>query len=86
LAGESYHARAAGRSGKLDQVRRGELWLALQDLRRLFTLDGYAGSSMEQVRRAAGVSNGGLYHHFLPGPISQLGYWLTAWRVPSKPC
>jgi len=31
---------------------------------RLFTLHGYAGASMEQVRREAGVSNGSLYHHF----------------------
>jgi len=31
---------------------------------RLFTVDGYSGASMEQVRRAAGVSNGSLYHHF----------------------
>ncbi len=31
---------------------------------RLFTVHGYAGASMEQVRRAAGVSNGSLYHHF----------------------
>lgn len=31
---------------------------------RLFTVHGYAGASMEQVRRSAGVSNGSLYHHF----------------------
>jgi len=31
---------------------------------RLFTVQGYAGASMEQVRRAAGVSNGSLYQHF----------------------
>jgi len=31
---------------------------------RLFTVHGYAGASMEQVRREAGVSNGSLYHHF----------------------
>ncbi len=31
---------------------------------RLFTAHGYAGASMEQVRREAGVSNGSLYHHF----------------------
>jgi len=31
---------------------------------RLFTVQGYAGASMEQVRRAAWVSNGSLYHHF----------------------
>lgn len=31
---------------------------------RLFTVHGLAGVSMEQVRRAAGVSNGSLYHHF----------------------
>lgn len=31
---------------------------------RLFTVHGFAGASMEQVRRAAGVSNGSLYHHF----------------------
>jgi AcrR family transcriptional regulator len=28
------------------------------------TVHGYAGMSMEGVRRAAGVSNGSLYHHF----------------------
>jgi AcrR family transcriptional regulator len=28
------------------------------------TVHGYAGMSMEAVRRAAGVSNGSLYHHF----------------------
>jgi AcrR family transcriptional regulator len=31
---------------------------------RLFAERGYAGTSMEQVRRAAGISNGSLYHHF----------------------
>lgn len=31
---------------------------------RLFTVHGYAGTTMEQVRREAGVSNGSLYHHF----------------------
>ncbi len=31
---------------------------------RLYTVHGYAGASMEQVRREAGVSNGSLYHHF----------------------
>lgn len=31
---------------------------------RLLTVRGYAGLSMEQVRREAGVSNGSLYHHF----------------------
>lgn len=31
---------------------------------RLLTVHGYAGASMEQVRRSAGVSNGSLYHHF----------------------
>jgi len=30
----------------------------------LFTVREYAGTSMEQVRREAGVSNGSLYHHF----------------------
>lgn len=30
----------------------------------LFTVHGYAGASMEQIRREAGVSNGSLYHHF----------------------
>ena len=38
---------------------------------RLFTVHGYAGASMEQVRRAAGVSNGSLYHHF--GSRADLG-------------
>ncbi len=44
------------------QVATGEriAWAAL----RLFTVHGYAGTSMEQVRREAGVSNGSLYHHF----------------------
>ena len=31
---------------------------------RAFVVDGYAGASLEQVRRDAGVSNGSLYHHF----------------------
>ena len=30
----------------------------------VFVVHGYAGASMEQVRRDAGVSNGSLYHHF----------------------
>lgn len=30
----------------------------------LFVARGYAGASLETVRRAAGVSNGSLYHHF----------------------
>ena len=30
----------------------------------LFLAHGYAGASLEQVRREAGVSNGSLYHHF----------------------
>jgi len=30
----------------------------------LFVAHGYAGASLEQVRREAGVSNGSLYHHF----------------------
>jgi AcrR family transcriptional regulator len=31
---------------------------------RVFLAHGYAGASMDQVRQAAGVSNGSLYHHF----------------------
>jgi AcrR family transcriptional regulator len=31
---------------------------------RVFVEHGYWGASMEQVRQAAGVSNGSLYHHF----------------------
>jgi AcrR family transcriptional regulator len=30
----------------------------------VFLLHGYDGASMDQVRHAAGVSNGSLYHHF----------------------
>src|SRR3712207_1436731 len=30
----------------------------------LFVAHGYAGASLERVRRDAGVSNGSLYHHF----------------------
>src|SRR3954453_18517266 len=30
----------------------------------LFLAHGYAGASLEQVRRDAGVSNSSLYHHF----------------------
>lgn len=30
----------------------------------VFLQRGYVGASMEQVRQAAGVSNGSLYHHF----------------------
>ena len=35
---------------------------------RLFVDHGYAGVSMDQVRQAAGVSNGSLYHHFPTKP------------------
>jgi AcrR family transcriptional regulator len=31
---------------------------------RIFLEHGYTGASMDQVRQAAGVSNGSLYHHF----------------------
>lgn len=31
---------------------------------RVFLEFGYSGASMDQVRQAAGVSNGSLYHHF----------------------
>jgi AcrR family transcriptional regulator len=31
---------------------------------RVFLENGYVGASMDQVRQAAGVSNGSLYHHF----------------------
>jgi AcrR family transcriptional regulator len=31
---------------------------------RMFLEHGYVGASMDQVRQAAGVSNGSLYHHF----------------------
>src|SRR6478752_962941 len=31
---------------------------------RLFTVHGYAGVAMDEVRRQAGVSNGSLYHHY----------------------
>lgn len=30
----------------------------------VFLAHGYSGASLEQVRQAAGVSNGSLYHHF----------------------
>lgn len=30
----------------------------------VFAVHGYSGASMEQIRAAAGVSNGSLYHHF----------------------
>ena len=30
----------------------------------VFLQHGYSSASMEQVRQAAGVSNGSLYHHF----------------------
>src|SRR3954447_8669562 len=30
----------------------------------LLVAHGYAGASLEQVRRDAGISNGSLYHHF----------------------
>ncbi len=45
-----------GRVATVDRIAEAAL--------RLFTVDGYSGASMEQVRRAAGVSNGSLYHHF----------------------
>jgi AcrR family transcriptional regulator len=31
---------------------------------RLFVVNGYAGLSMQEVRRGAGISNGSLYHQF----------------------
>jgi AcrR family transcriptional regulator len=36
----------------------------LEAAARMFLEHGYAGASMDQVRQAAGVSNGSLYHHF----------------------
>jgi len=36
----------------------------LEAAARLFLEHGYAAASMDQVRQAAGVSNGSLYHHF----------------------
>jgi AcrR family transcriptional regulator len=44
------------RQGTADRIAEAAL--------HLFTRLGYAGTSMEQVRRDAGVSNGSLYHHF----------------------
>src|SRR3954454_14496741 len=31
---------------------------------RLFVVNGYAGLSMQEIRREAGISNGSLYHQF----------------------
>ena len=36
----------------------------LQAAQRIFLEHGYADAAMDQVRQAAGVSNGSLYHHF----------------------
>lgn len=36
----------------------------LAEAERLFLEQGYHGTSMDQVRQAAGTSNGSLYHHF----------------------
>jgi AcrR family transcriptional regulator len=36
----------------------------LEAAARVFLKHGYTGASMDQVRQAAGVSNGSLYHHF----------------------
>ena len=36
----------------------------LETARRLFAERGFAGTEMENIRRAAGLSRGGLYHHF----------------------
>jgi AcrR family transcriptional regulator len=36
----------------------------LEAAARLFVEHGYIGTSMDQVRQLAGVSNGSLYHHF----------------------
>jgi AcrR family transcriptional regulator len=36
----------------------------LEAAAQMFLEHGYAGTSMDQVRQAAGVSNGSLYHHF----------------------
>jgi AcrR family transcriptional regulator len=36
----------------------------LEAAAEVFLAQGYSGASMDQVRQAAGVSNGSLYHHF----------------------
>ena len=36
----------------------------LEAAANMFLEHGYSGASLEQVRQAAGVSNGSLYHHF----------------------
>jgi len=53
---------------------------------RLFTAHGYAGASMEQVRHAAGVSNGSLYHHFPSGADLTARLLVDGRRVPSRSC
>jgi AcrR family transcriptional regulator len=50
----------------------------------LFDRDGYAAVSMSDVRRAAGVSNGSLYHHFPSKPAIAAALRdraLTGWRT-----
>ncbi len=41
--------------------RRSEI---LTQARALFRTRGYAGTEMEDIRKACGISRGGLYHHF----------------------
>ena len=43
---------------------------------RLFLVNGYAGLSMQEVRREAGLSNGSLYHRF-PSKASLVGELLV---------
>src|SRR4051794_14377298 len=43
---------------------------------RLFLVQGYAGLSMQDVRREAGISNGSLYHQY-PSKASLVGALLT---------
>src|SRR3954465_13098998 len=45
---------------KAEATRRGLLKAA----RKLFGRQGYAGTSVDEVVRAAGVTKGALYHHF----------------------
>lgn len=54
----------------------------------VFALKGYAAASMDDVRLAAGISKGGLYHHFatkgavLRGVCSELARW---GELPPRP-
>src|SRR5258708_34552633 len=59
-AGTTQKGRRRARGGRADATRRALLVAA----RELFGERGYAGTSVEEVVRRAGLTKGALYHHF----------------------